>query len=81
VNVVQDSTVNEREVVEVLRRFKNERARHLKRKGDPWAFRQALLVVVELDTAAALERGVDIRVLNSFDVTVRADARLWVEEK
>jgi len=79
--VAQDKNVSEKELFEVLKRLRDVRARHVRRKGDPWAFRQALVMVVELDTAAALERGVDIRVLNSFDVTVRADARAWVRRR
>ena len=79
--MVQDSTVNEKDLLRALNGLRNVMALHVERKGDPWAFRQALVIVLELDTAAALERGVDIRVLNSFDVTVRADARAWAQRR
>ena len=69
------ATISKKELLEALKRLRDVRAWHVKRKGDPWAFRQALVLVLELDTAAALQRGVTPRDLSFFDATVRADAQ------
>jgi len=76
--MVQDKTVNVEDLEFVLKRLRDVRAWHVKRKGEPWAFRQALIIVMELDTIAALERGVKAEVLASFDAAVRKDSRAWV---
>ena len=72
------ATINKEELLEVLKRFRNMRARHVRRGGDPWAFRQALIMVLELDTVAALERGIEAETLASFDATIREDSQMWV---
>lgn len=69
------ATISKKELLEALKRLRDVRAWHVKRKGDPWAFRQALVLVLELDTAAALGRGVAPRDLSFFDSTVRKDTQ------
>jgi len=79
--MVQDSTVNERNLFAVLKWLRDLRARAIKHKIDPWAFRQALVMILELDTVAALGRGVTAETLAAFDATVRGDSREWVRRR
>ena len=72
------ATISKKDLTEVLARLRDVRAWNVKRKGDPWAFRQALILVLELDTAAALQRGVTPRDLTFFDATVRKNVQTWV---
>jgi len=72
------ATIDKKELLEVLGRLRDVRALHVRREGDPWAFRQALIIVLELDTAAAHQRGVTPRDLSRFDATVREGAQTWV---
>ena len=76
--MTEPNTVSERDLVEVLRRLRDVRAWSVRRRIDPWAFRQALLLVLHIDTACALERGVSREHLASFDGFVAGEAREWV---
>ena len=76
-----NSTVNGEDLLFVLKKLRDLRAWAVHTETDPWAFRQALVMVMELDTAAALERGVSIQELHGFDIAVRADFRSRVEEE
>lgn len=40
--------------------------------------RQGLLIALELDTAAALERGVPRQNLEKFDQVAKADTQAWI---
>jgi len=73
--------VEERELIEVLTRLRDLRAWALKRHCDPWAFRQALLITLELDTATALEQGHTPEQLAEFDAVARKDAREWLSNR
>ena len=75
------STVNERDLIVVLKWLRDVRIRHLRRRRGPWAFRQALIMVLALDTAAALEGGVPRGDLDAFDEVARADAWEWVRRR
>lgn len=72
------ATVKKEALIEVLAGFRDVRLRNVRRGRGPWAFRQALIMVLELDTATALKRGVEASTLEAFDATVRADSREWV---
>lgn len=74
-------TVKEEELFRILKRLRDVRLWATRRDLSPWAFRQALVMVLELDTVAALERGVEYSTLDTFDATVRSDAREWVQRK
>jgi len=69
------SPVNEKHFYRVLVKLRDLRAWAVKRNMDPWAFRQAMITVLELDTLAALERGVPRKNLERFDVVGREEAR------
>jgi len=66
-------------LVATLQRLKDLRAWAMKKGIDAWAVRQALVIVMAMDTAAALRRGVSRRQLDFFDRVVRADAEKWLE--
>ena len=70
--------VNEKHFYRVLVKLRDLRAWSVKRNIDPWAFRQAMITVLELDTLAALERGVTRENLDKFDVGGREEARKFV---
>jgi len=74
-------TVSEETLLKVLKRLRDIRAWAVKRGVDPWAFRQALVMILELDTVAALERGTPWKTLTAFDAQVRADARTWAQRR
>lgn len=67
-------TVQERDLRQVLAWLRDLRARVLKKRIDPWAFRQGLLLVLHIDTRAALERGVPAEDLRTFDRLVQENA-------
>lgn len=72
------SEVDEGQLLEVLKRLRDVRAWAVKRRLDPWAFRQAMIIVMELDTAAAIAEGRSPEQLAEFDRVAREDAREWV---
>lgn len=67
-------TVREQDLLQVLKWFRDLRIRSIKKRIDPWAFRQAILLILQLDTRAALERGVTLEALQKFDRLTRTDA-------
>jgi len=72
------ATISTRDFQRVLVKLRDLRAWSVKRNIDPWAFRQALITVLELDTAVALERGVPRENLDKFDVGGREEAQKFV---
>jgi hypothetical protein len=72
--------IPERDFIEVLKGLRELRLRHLQGDRDPWAFRQALILVEELDRVGALEKSVKPQDLDSFDAKVREDAKRWARE-
>lgn len=71
--------VDERTFYEVLQRLRDVRKWSTTTRGDPWAFRQALITVMSIDTTAALERGIDPRDLKKFDMAAKEKAREFIE--
>jgi len=69
------SHVDEEDLVKVLRWVREMRRWALYEKIDPWAFRQALLIALEFDTEAALERGVTKNHLKKFDMLAKWEAK------
>jgi len=72
--------IPERDLAEVLNGLRELRLRHLQGNLDPFAFRQALIIVEELDRVGALEKGLKPQDLDSFDAKVREDAKRWARE-
>ena len=77
----RECTVSERELFLVLKWLRDVRSWAFKRRLDPWAFRQAMIIVLELDTATAIERGRTPEQLAAFDRVAREDAREWVRNR
>lgn len=67
-------TVKKQDLITVLKWLRDLRIRALRKRIDPWAFRQGLLLVLQLDTRAALERGVPLEALQNFDRLSQAAA-------
>jgi hypothetical protein len=72
--------VPEKDLAEVLKGLRELRLGFLQGLRDPWAFRQGLIIVEELDRVGALEKGVKPQDLDSFDAKVRQDASRWARE-
>jgi len=70
--------VSEEELKAVMNEMEQLRAWCVRNRINPWAFREALLIALELDTVAALGRGVRTEELEWFDETVRRDVRGWL---
>ena len=47
---------------------------------DPWALRQALVTVLEVDTLTLVEKGLSREGLERFDMVARREARKWIRE-
>lgn len=68
-----------KDLLRALKRLRDFRAWGVKRNVDPWAIRQALIIVMAMDTATALERGVEARALDIFDNAARKKAQAFIE--
>jgi len=74
-------TVSEDELVQVLCWVRNLRKWAVRTQIDPWAIRQGLVMALEMDTAAALKRGIKPEDLQNFDQVVRQDIKAWIKEQ
>ena len=74
-------TVQERDLLQVLKWLRDLRLRAIKKRIDPWALRQGFLLILHLDTQAALEKGVPREALRAFDRTVEENAAEIQNEK
>jgi len=72
--------VKEAELLAVLRRLRDLRRWALERRMDPWAFRQALIITMEIDKEAAMLHGRRSEDLEAFDREAREGARAWIRE-
>lgn len=72
--------VPDKDLAEVLGWLRELRLRAFQGSLDPWAFRQALIIVLELDRVGALEKGVKLGDLNRFDAKAWEDASRWAKE-
>jgi len=79
--VTSATTVREGDLYEVLVKFRDLRRWALKRKMDPWVFRQGLILILELDAAAAMERGRSAEAIEAFDKTAREYALEWLKRE
>ena len=64
----------------ILERLRDVRKWATERDIDPWAFRQAMITVYELDTVAAVERGIKPEKLDEFDTEARKEAKEFIRE-
>lgn len=71
--------VDEEAFYDVLARLRDVRRWATTTQGDPWAFRQAMITVMSIDTTCALETGIDPRALKKFDMIAAERAREFIE--
>ena len=71
--------VDESTFYEVLTKLRDIRKWSVINKGDPWAFRQAMITIMAIDTACALETGVEPDELVLFDMHAREKAQEFIE--
>lgn len=74
------TTVRERDLTTCMVYIRDMRAHAVINNVDPWAVRQALVLALEMDTAAALERGVKPEELRRFDTFIKKDVRAWLKK-
>lgn len=72
-------TVDERNFYDVLGKLRDLRAWAVVNRADPWAFRQAMITVLAIDTAVALEGGIEPDGLALFDVRAQDKAREFID--
>jgi len=60
-------TVRKQDLLQVLKWLRDLSLRAVKKKIDPWAVRQGLILVLQSGTKIALERGVKLEVIQQFD--------------
>jgi len=72
------SRISEEELLPVLVAIRNLRAWAVRENVDPWTLRQGLIIALELDTAAALRRGIPKVTLDAFDAEAKEDAQRWI---
>jgi len=73
-------TVNEKDFKACLVKLRNLRLWSVQNNIDPWAFRQTLLIALEMDTKAALDRGISPINLQNFDLIVKKDIQSWMKQ-
>jgi len=71
--------VNEKDLLHVLVRLRDVRREAVVHGGDPWAFRQAMIMVMAMDTETALERGIEASTLAKFDELAEEKAQEFLE--
>lgn len=71
--------VNEEDLLTILVGLKNVRAEASLEDRDPWAFRQALITVLDIDTATALECGIPVKSLKDFDARAREKSQEFIK--
>jgi len=71
-------TVSEKDLKACLVQLRNLRLWSVIRQVDPWAFRQMLLIALEMDTKAAIDRGISSINLQNFDAFVKKDIKSWM---
>ena len=76
--MTEPKLIPERDFYLALKKLRDFRAWAVKKNIDPWALRQALITVFEMDTAVATERGVDPEKLEAFDAKAREEARGFI---
>ena len=73
--------VKTKDLAGALRKIRDLRAWAAINDVDPWAVRQALIMALETDTDAALERGITPEALKHFDQEVKQHTREWLKQK
>jgi len=73
-------TVSERDFEACLVKLRDLRLWGVQNNIDPWAFRQMLLIALEMDTRAALDRGISLIDLQKFDSIAKKDIQLWMQK-
>lgn len=71
--------VDEADFYVVLEGLRNLRAEAALNDRDPWAFRQAMITVLTIDTHVALEADITPESIDVFDARARVKAREFIE--
>ena len=76
---METTPVDERSLLHVLIRLRDVRREAVVNLADPWAFRQAMITVMAIDTACALEHGGETETLARFDEAAEEKAQEFLE--
>jgi len=74
-----ERSVNEKDFKACLLKLRDLRLWAVQNNIDPWSFRQMLLIALEMDTKAALDRGISLVDLQNFDSIAKKDIQLWMQ--
>ena len=77
---MNESEIRAAHLKAALTQMRNVRAWSIKNDINPWAFRQALLFALEVDTHHALQK-VKKEDLDRFDKAVKEDTQGWIAEQ
>jgi len=69
--------VSSQDLLKVLVKVRDLRAYAVRKNLDPWAVRQGLLIALEIDTLAALRRGVPRENLVIFDMAAKENIQVY----
>lgn len=71
-------TVPSRDFHLVLKGLRDVRAMAVRKDLNAWAFRQAIITILALDTKSALEKGILQEDLDKFDAFAEEEAEEWL---
>jgi len=75
-----EETVNAKDFEACLLKLRSLRLWAVQSNIDPWAFRQMLIIALEMDTKVALDRGIKPTNLQNFDLIVKKDIKSWMTQ-
>jgi len=70
--------VSERDLLLVLKWMEGFRKWSIRNNIDPWAVRQGLIILLEMDTYSMLDHGISLEALKEFDRKASHDAKMWI---
>jgi len=73
-------TIPEKDLTGCMKWIRDMREWAFRNGINPFALRQAIIMALEMDTVAALSRGVKPEELKAFDDEVRRDVAEWIRQ-
>jgi len=75
------STIPEKDLTGCMKWIRDMREWAFRNGINPFALRQAIIMALEMDTDAALARGIRPEALKAFDDEVIKDAKEWIRQR
>jgi dTDP-4-dehydrorhamnose reductase len=77
--IMAEDFTNEEDIVQALQFMKELRLYAINMDMEPWSLRQALILTLEMDTIAMLEKGIPQKNIDQFDDEIRRDLKSWLQ--